>query len=1083
MRSAMGFTNYTATRVGLRVALLLLFLSLSIGSVEAEQVAWPEPEHWVQAVTKEWGALTDPVGDFSGANGNRELDVVTGPGGSAFAWTFDGENLFVRVVLLDSPLHDTVRLQNKFWMAYLNTAGINAYDRYHSDYGIVLSESGIKTTYADISQPVTTDNVNYDTGLGTTTVNQSQAPTAEDPYRYIYPHPDLGYMVRVADAADVEPSGGNGLWYLEFFVPLSWLSVSNPAVGVTPPDTVTPTSRVRIAIGTSTQGNNIIKDLAGLADSLDINHYYAFVALHTDPQSVMPGGGGYGVLRETRDDAEDAESGYWQPGETIRLEGYGWTVNESVEARIVGPDEDESVRWEGLVPTNGVGEVESTGNPYFVAWATPADAHAGIYSIQAKDPDPGAEFTTRDSFTIEQYAGVSSAAPTTELTAIQNHSVLYPVTIQNTGNAPDTFSVVLSTAPPGWSWSVHLNVNDTPGEVVSEVTLPQYGTAELIVVVTPSDQVAPGTSESVTLSFTSAFDNDVQAQHTFETLAVGEPEALTLISGDQQTGFPQTSLEEPLWVRVVDAHGYGVPGVTVNFAIAGTPQGAAGQSLSELSGVSSMQGDVQTGFTLGSLMGRYQITASADGLDGSPLTFDAFAWHGEPTQIAWLGPDEASVGEVEPLTIEVRNAAGEPTVVRVTTTLTLSTSTALSEPFFEDLEATQSIATRVLAPGDSSVQVYYRETTAGPAVLTAERTSGESVGSADHAIMLLAGPPAKLAFTQQPQDAEAHETLVPVTVQIQDVFGNHVPPDGETVISLSIEPDDEGELLGSVAMTAQPDGSVTFVDLNVTRFGVKRLHATAPSLTSAESDNFTIWGSYLETSTYVVVPQIPVLRGAILTYTAEIVNTGNLSTRDMLLEVRIPDGTSYESAQSGACESLSGPNGGAVHCEVHPVAVGESAVFAFDVKVERSNADQTELNGSAVVTDDWNAVELPHAGPLATIVHAPVIHLSQTVWPSQHVAPGDTIYVTIELTNTGHAQATNVVVLGRVPGSVRYEAGSAESSNGAAVSFQHEEGGDWFETDLDDEGAPVPVVAIRWIAPEIGALTGEVTFEYRAILP
>src|SRR5690606_27344494 len=127
--------------------------------------------------------------------------------------------------------------------------------------------------------------------------------------------------------------------------------------------------------------------------------------------------------------------------------------------------------------------------------------------------------------------------------------------------------------------------------------------------------------ESVTLTLTSEFDSVVKAEHTFETLAVGEPVALILIDGDEQTGYPSTTLAEPLWLRVVDADGYGVPGVTVAFAITETPGGAAGAALGSPSAVSDMQGDVQVTFTLGSKIGAYLLKATAGDvtLDGSPM--------------------------------------------------------------------------------------------------------------------------------------------------------------------------------------------------------------------------------------------------------------------------------------------------------------------------------------------------------------------------------------------------------------------------------------------------------------------------------
>ncbi len=950
----------SACAIATWLAFILLGISVfCVPPASAGSVQWPEEDQW-HPVMKSGGPLGDPAGDFPGGQGNGlgYLDFVNGPDGYAFAWTFDGNYLFFRLVLRGSPLHSGQddQLRPDAWIVYINAVQPNEEDHTHADFAIVLDKNGMRTAYWDGSN---FENVSDEFAAK---ADGFRAPTSPDPYHYIYENSecdDCGFMTRAAAVDDDED-----LWYLEFFVPISWLSVPQSESGGTGPGAVEPTSLVRTGFATSTQLNNIHKDAAGLA-----NGYH-----------------------------------------------------------------------------------------------------------------PNTEQTSLFSFI--QFAGVQSDALITERTTIVGQSVKYPVMVRNTGNGTDTFQLALDTAPSAWSWSVHENVDGMPGEALTKVTLPPDGTADLFVIVTPGENVDPGTTLSVTLTITSGFDETELSDESFATVAVGNPAALILVSGHQQTGFPGSELEHPLRTRVVDANGNGVPGIAIDFSVATAPVDAVGYSLCASCGISDDQGYAQTSFKLGSELGLYQITAAAEGLNGSPLTFSAYAWNGTPAKIVWLGPDEANVGDLETLSIEVRNAQGDRTVVTTPTTVELRTGVGNTVPFFEDTQATLPITSRTFAAGDSTVRFYYRETKAGLAVLTAERISGESVGSADHEITLVAGPPAQLAFTQQPLDAETHATLEPVVVQIQDVYGNHVPPAGETIISLTITPANEGELLGTTSLTMAPDGSATFTDLAVNRFGVKRLQASAPEITSAESVDFTIWGSYLETSTYSVTPASPVLRGTILTYTAEIVNTGNTPTRGALLTVQIPEGTSYVSAQSEMCTNLSGPIEGAMHCELDDVADGKSAILTFDVKVDQSTPDCAELLGSAVVKDDWNEKTLPSGDPLLTIVHAPVIHLTQNVWPGHQVAPGETIRVTIELTNAGHAHATNVVVVGRVPASVRYETGSAESSNGAAaVTFQHEEGGGWRETDLDDEGAPVPVVAIRWVVPEIEALVGQDAFEYEAYLP
>lgn len=99
-----------------------------------------------------------------------------------------------------------------------------------------------------------------------------------------------------------------------------------------------------------------------------------------------------------------------------------------------------------------------------------------------------------------------------------------------------------------------------------------------------------------------------------ETSAVGAPVRFAIVSGNNQTAPPNTPLAAPLLVKVFDAHGFGVPGVTVNFADNG-----AGGSFVASSIVTDVTGAAAGQYTTGSNTGTVTITASTAGIKSAIL--------------------------------------------------------------------------------------------------------------------------------------------------------------------------------------------------------------------------------------------------------------------------------------------------------------------------------------------------------------------------------------------------------------------------------------------------------------------------------
>jgi hypothetical protein len=94
-----------------------------------------------------------------------------------------------------------------------------------------------------------------------------------------------------------------------------------------------------------------------------------------------------------------------------------------------------------------------------------------------------------------------------------------------------------------------------------------------------------------------------------ETSTVGPPVRMSTVSGNNQTALPNTPLTAPLVVKVFNATGFEVPGVTVNF----TDNGAGGTFVAT-SVVTGSNGTAAAQYTTGPNAGKVTITASTAGV-------------------------------------------------------------------------------------------------------------------------------------------------------------------------------------------------------------------------------------------------------------------------------------------------------------------------------------------------------------------------------------------------------------------------------------------------------------------------------------
>ncbi len=93
---------------------------------------------------------------------------------------------------------------------------------------------------------------------------------------------------------------------------------------------------------------------------------------------------------------------------------------------------------------------------------------------------------------------------------------------------------------------------------------------------------------------------------------------ILLVSGSNQTGSAGKRLTDPLVVKVADATGAAVAGVTVGFSVT-----SGGGTVSAATAASAADGSAKTTWTIGSASGPQTVTASAIGWSAPSVTFAA----------------------------------------------------------------------------------------------------------------------------------------------------------------------------------------------------------------------------------------------------------------------------------------------------------------------------------------------------------------------------------------------------------------------------------------------------------------------------
>jgi len=244
-----------------------------------------------------------------------------------------------------------------------------------------------------------------------------------------------------------------------------------------------------------------------------------------------------------------------------------------------------------------------------------------------------------------------------------------------------------------------------------------------------------------------------------ETCTVGAPASMSITSGNNQTAPANTPLAASLVVKVADAHGYGVPGVTVNF----TDNGAGGTFVASAV-VTGSNGTGSAQYTTCLKAEKVTITASSTGLNSK--TFSESCVAGPAANIAVVSGNNQSA------------AAGTqlPKALTVLVTDQYGNLVSGNSVTFSDGGAggTFSINPVVTGANGTAALSYTLPLTAETVAVNA--TAAGDSSPAVFTEISLPGPPANIAIASGNNQSAAAGTQLPLalTVLVTDVHGNPI---------------------------------------------------------------------------------------------------------------------------------------------------------------------------------------------------------------------------------------------------------------------------------------------------------------------
>jgi adhesin/invasin len=246
----------------------------------------------------------------------------------------------------------------------------------------------------------------------------------------------------------------------------------------------------------------------------------------------------------------------------------------------------------------------------------------------------------------------------------------------------------------------------------------------------------------------------------------GAATQIALVSGNGQSAQVGAPLSSPLVVKVADANGNPVSGISVRFAVT-----AGGGSLSVANATTDASGLASSGLTLGPGVGANTVVASAQGLAGSPITFNATGTAGAAARIALVsGADQSAIVgmTLAPFVVSVTDGGGNPVAGFIVTFAVASGGGTLSASSVPTDASGRATASLTLGP------------TAGTNSVTAN-ASGLAGSPVSFTAIAVPGPAKQIAMISGNNQSATVRTALASSfvVAVKDANGN--PVSGVTV--------------------------------------------------------------------------------------------------------------------------------------------------------------------------------------------------------------------------------------------------------------------------------------------------------------
>ena len=264
--------------------------------------------------------------------------------------------------------------------------------------------------------------------------------------------------------------------------------------------------------------------------------------------------------------------------------------------------------------------------------------------------------------------------------------------------------------------------------------------------------------------------------------------SLVTAGGNGQIGETGTALRDSLAVKAVDQYGNGVPGIEVTWR-------ASGGEVSPGSVTTGADGRAATQRILGDRPGSYATTASAENLDGSPVSFTAT---GAGPQLVLTRQPSSSASAGIPLgrqpVLQLRSSAGTP-LPRSGVSVTVQIATGGGS--LGGTLTARSNGEGVVAFEDLAIR-------GSPGARTLIFAASDFTSAISEEIDVGAGPAVPSASSASVPNGTAG-AATEITVQLQDAFGTPVEGAAEQ-IAISVGGTNPA---GSLTVTDRGAGSYT----------------------------------------------------------------------------------------------------------------------------------------------------------------------------------------------------------------------------------------------------------------------------------